>query len=241
MTTRIRLAALALSAAAVFGLTGLTACSSDGGGGSRTAASPSVMLGVLTAEVKDPPSDTSVDAGFARDMKAHHAQAVAMSFTIRDLTGDESVRMLAYDIATTQQNQIGQMTGWLDMWGLTQTTTRPPMEWMSPAGMAAMGGHAMTPGATVSGPSATGGPDVPQMPGMATKAQLDRLAALRGVEAEVLFLQLMITHHQAGAAMAQDAVDHARSQVVRDLAKGMVNGQNAEIAQMRGWLALRGA
>ncbi|WP_436775407.1 DUF305 domain-containing protein [Yinghuangia sp. YIM S09857] len=199
------------------------------------------MLGVPVAEVKDPPADTSVEAGFARDMKVHHAQAVAMSFTIRDLTDDESVRMLAYDIAATQQNQIGQMTGWLDLWGLTQTTTRPPMEWMSPAGMAAMGGHTMAPGATVPGPAATTGPGAPQMPGMATKAQLDRLAGLRGVEAEVLFLQLMITHHQAGVAMAQDALDHARSQVVRDLAKGMVAGQNAEIAQMRQWLAERGA
>lgn len=234
------------------GLAGVAACSSDGGG-SRTPAVAPTMLGVPVAEVKDPPSDTSVEAGFARDMKVHHAQAVTMSFMIRDLTDDESVRMLAYDIAATQQNQIGQMTGWLDLWGLTQTTTRPPMEWMSPAGMAAMGGHPMVPGAaapgpatgtgsaTVPGPVTVTGPDAPQMPGMATKAQLDRLAGLRGVQAEVLFLQLMITHHQAGVAMAQDALDHARSQVVRDLAKGMVAGQNAEIAQMRQWLAERGA
>ncbi|NUU21406.1 MAG: DUF305 domain-containing protein [Streptomycetaceae bacterium] len=195
-----------------------------------------ITPGVPQAEVKDPPSDTSADAGFARDMKTHHAQAVEMGFTIRDLTQDEHVRTLAYDIITTQQNQIGQMTGWLDLWGLTQTTTRPPMQWMSADGMTAMMGHPMAPGQAM--PT---GPDQPQMPGMATKAQLDQLATLRGTQAEVMFLQLMITHHKAGIAMAQDALNHAQSQVVKDLAKGMINGQNAEIDLMQQLLAERGA
>ncbi|MEV4010737.1 DUF305 domain-containing protein [Nonomuraea angiospora] len=60
-----------------------------------------------------PPADASVEAGFARDMQAHHAQAVQMTLIVRDRISDREVRTLAYDIATTQQQQIGQMYAWL--------------------------------------------------------------------------------------------------------------------------------
>ncbi|MCF2529007.1 DUF305 domain-containing protein [Yinghuangia soli] len=233
MTPRTK--AAALLAAAVFGLPALAACSSDGDK-SPAPTAPIVDARGPRAEVANPPSTTSVDAGFARDMKVHHTQAVEMSFIVRDQTQDEATRRLAYDIITTQQNQIGQMTGWLDLWGLTQTTTDAPMKWMSAEGMAAMGGHAMAPGQTM--PT---GPDTPQMPGMATKAQLEQLRTLKGPQAEVLFLQLMITHHQAGVAMAQDGLNHAQSDTVKALAKGMVNGQKSEIDLMRTMLAERGA
>jgi uncharacterized protein (DUF305 family) len=225
--------AVALVATAVLGLPALAACSSDDGAKTPAATGSPVMLGVPKAEVANPPADTSVDAGFARDMKVHHTQAVEMSMIVRDLTQDEATRRLAYDIALTQQNQIGQMTGWLDLWGLTQTSMEPPMKWMSQQGMTAMGGHTM--------PMGTPGPDDPLMPGMATKAELEKLKSLHGVEAEVMFLQLMIKHHQAGVGMAQDALDHAQSQVAKDLAKTMVVGQNSEIDLMRQMLAARGA
>jgi uncharacterized protein YceK len=67
------------------------------------------------------PGTEGPEAGFARDMSTHHAQAVRMSFIIRDRTDDPDVRLLAYDIITTQQAQIGMMTAWLDEWGLPKT------------------------------------------------------------------------------------------------------------------------
>ena len=67
------------------------------------------------------PGDLSVDAGFARDMQTHHDQAVEMSLIVRDLTDDEDVRQIAYDIARTQAHQSGQMAGWLAAWGLSPT------------------------------------------------------------------------------------------------------------------------
>ena len=56
----------------------------------------------------------SADAGFARDMTDHHAQAVEMALIAYQRTEDEAVRLLAYDIATSQQAQIGMMAGWLE-------------------------------------------------------------------------------------------------------------------------------
>ena len=70
------------------------------------------------------PTDTSAEAGFARDMQAHHVQGVEMAMIVRDATDDADVRLLAYDIATTQAQQSGQLYGWLNEWGLSQAGTR---------------------------------------------------------------------------------------------------------------------
>ena len=73
------------------------------------------------------PVDESVEAGFARDMATHHAQAVEMSLLIRDTTSDAALRTLAYDIIVTQSTQRGMFMGWLQAW---ERRRRPPVhEW----------------------------------------------------------------------------------------------------------------
>ncbi|PVD04180.1 DUF305 domain-containing protein [Streptomyces sp. CS014] len=167
------------------------------------------------------PAEDSVDAGFARDMAIHHQQAVEMSFIVRDRTDDEDVRRLAYDIINTQANQRGMMLGWLEMWGLPKSAAGPPMKWM---------GHTFTPT-----------DDGSLMPGMATDAELAALTAAKGEKAEVLFLRLMTVHHRAGADMAQAAAGAARTDAIRNLAEGMVRGQQSEIGLMADMLKDRGA
>ncbi|MEV8444674.1 DUF305 domain-containing protein [Streptomyces parvus] len=167
------------------------------------------------------PAEDSVDAGFARDMAIHHQQAVEMSFIVRDRTDDEDVRRLAYDIINTQANQRGMMLGWLEMWGLPKSAAGPPMKWM---------GHTFTPT-----------DDGSLMPGMATDAELAELTAAKGEKAEVLFLRLMTVHHRAGADMAQAAAGTARTDVIRNLADGIVRGQQSEIGLMADMLKDRGA
>ncbi|WP_030328059.1 DUF305 domain-containing protein [Streptomyces sp. NRRL B-1381] len=181
-----------------------------------SSASPSGGSSSLSA-----PAEDSVDAGFARDMAIHHQQAVEMSFIVRDRTGDEDVRRLAYDIINTQANQRGMMLGWLEVWGLPKSAAGPPMEWM---------GHTVAP---------TG--DGALMPGMATDAELAALTAAKGEKAEVLFLRLMTVHHRAGADMARAAADTARTDAIRDLAAGMVRGQRSEMGLMADMLEERGA
>jgi uncharacterized protein (DUF305 family) len=179
------------------------------------------------------PADDSVDAGFARDMSVHHAQAVEMSTIVRDNTDDDEVRTIAYDIATTQQQQIGQMFAWLDLWGLPQHSSEPAMAWMSDK----VGGHDMSNMAAETEPIGTGG----LMPGMATQAQMDRLRAARGEAAEILYLQLMIRHHQGGIEMANYAMEHADVEQVRHFAETMVTAQTYEIDAMNDMLVERGA
>ena len=80
--------------------------------------------------VTRPPGNNSPEAGFARDMMVHHAQAVEMAEIVRDKTKSSAIRTLAADIALTQQQQIGMMQGWLGLWGLPATTSEPAMKWM---------------------------------------------------------------------------------------------------------------
>jgi uncharacterized protein (DUF305 family) len=179
------------------------------------------------------PADDSVDAGFARDMQVHHAQAVEMSYIIRDNTTDQDVRLLAYDIATTQQGQIGYMTAWLDMWELPQHSSAPAMAWMSDDDMA---GHDM---GHMSDDQMLG--DDGLMPGMATPEQMERLRQARGKQAEILYLQLMIRHHMGGIEMARYAAEHAEIDDVRHLAQTIVTAQTYEIDAMNDMLVERGA
>ena len=177
------------------------------------------------------PGTNSVDAGFAWDMSTHHLQAVTMAGYTRDHTTDGVVRTLAFDIETSQFNQVGQMQGWLDSWGLPPQNPNPPMTWMGPTdsggGMPGMEGMHM----------GTNG----QMPGMATQAQVTKLETLTGKALDIFFLQLMIHHHQGGLPMARWAASHAQTAYVRNAAQKMVTGQSAEIVLMEQLLRERGA
>ena len=124
------------------------------------------------------PTEDSAEAGFARDMAVHHAQAVEMAELLRDRTQSEEMRILAADMALTQQAQIGQMQGWLQVWGLSPTGTEPAMSWV-------------------------GEPTNGLMPGMATPEEIRQLRDASSEEADVHFLQLMIPHHQGALQMTE--------------------------------------
>ena len=93
-------------------------------------------------------------------------------------TADPELKILATDIALGQQAQIGRMSGWLDEWGLSQTSTRTPMAWMRADNLlggadgtgASMGGMDMGGMGTGSGGTMALLPDG-RMPGMATRPQ----------------------------------------------------------------------
>lgn len=180
------------------------------------------MLAASAMYRPDRPGMNDPEAGFARDMSTHHAQAVRMSFIIRDRTDDDDVRLLAYDIINTQSAQIGMMTAWLDEWGLPKTDPAGPMRWMS--------GHA--------GHRGGGGA---AMPGMATREQLADLEKASGRAAEVLFLRLMVAHHRGGVEMAEAVLARTGHDRVRRLARTMADGQHSEITLMNGMLRERGA
>ncbi|MCZ4513420.1 DUF305 domain-containing protein [Streptomyces sp. ActVer] len=170
------------------------------------------------------PAADSADAGFARDMAVHHQQAVEMSYIVRDQTDDEDVRRLAYDIAQTQANQRGMLFGWLDLWELPKISADGYMAWMKDQGH---GEH-----------QAKGGS---LMPGMATADELEQLGKLKGQQAEVLYLQLMIDHHMGGVTMARACTQQCEVKAEKRLAQGMVEAQQSEMKLMTDMLRERGS
>jgi uncharacterized protein (DUF305 family) len=193
-----------------------------------------LVVGYHLHDDSDPvlPAEDSVDAGFARDMQIHHSQAVEMSMIVRDNTDDQTIRTIAYDIALTQRQQMGQMFAWLQLWGLPQYSSVPAMAWMD----GETGGHDTAHGDEPTTPVAA-----QLMPGMATPEQMDQLRAARDEAAEILFLQLMIRHHEGGVDMARYAAEHAEVAEVRALAEDLVVSQEVEINMMKSMLAKRGA
>lgn len=175
-----------------------------------------VLLGVNLGSDSSP-GEGSADVGFTRDMRTHHGQAVEMAELLRDRTEDEELQILAADVALGQQGQMGQMRGWLDTWGLEPTSTAPPMVWAHGSG-----------------------PDTGTMPGLASDDEVARLAESSGDAAEVLFLQLMIRHHQGGVHMAGIAEDLVEESQVRTLARSIGESQLAEITYLKELLAERG-
>lgn len=198
------------------------------------AVASALVVGLIGGRVLAPapalaPTEASVDAGFARDMQAHHAQAVQMSLLVLNSSQDEAVRQLASDILLTQQNQAGQLYGWLESWGLPQASAAPAMAWMG----SEHSGHGGEP--AIEGGSAT-----TTMPGMATPEQLRQLQTADPETADRLYLQLMIPHHRGGVEMAQAAVAGVQIDAVRRLAQTMVASQTAEIDLLQRMLAERG-
>ncbi|GAA3858110.1 DUF305 domain-containing protein [Amycolatopsis tucumanensis] len=168
-----------------------------------------------------------VDTGFAQDMSTHHLQAVQMATLARECSTDSAVRQLAFDIETSQLEQIGRMKGWLVLWGAQEQAPGQVMGWM--------------PAQTHTGMAMPGAQSGALMPGMATSAELGRLRSLSGAEFDVFFLQLMGRHHQGGSAMASFAAQNATTPAVKTLAENIVNSQTAEVRTIGSMLSERNA
>ena len=94
------------------------------------------------------------------------------------------------------------MQGWLQVWGLPISGTEPAMAWM---------GHPMD------------GP----MPGMASPEEIDRLSNVAPDVADMLFMRLMIPHHQAAIPMSEAILKRTDVSYIRQLAQSIIASQRA--------------
>ncbi|NNH70347.1 DUF305 domain-containing protein [Nocardia uniformis] len=178
------------------------------------------------------PAPSAVDIGFSQDMSVHHTQAVEMSAVALSNSTDPAVKGLAYDILTTQQNQAGRMQAWLQLWDEPLLPSGGYMGWIT--GTEGSSHHGGGQNEQHTGP-------VPAMPGMATQAELNKLREATGPALDVMFLQLMLRHHQGGMAMIEFAADRAETNGVRALAASMVKTQQGEAELIAQMLTDRGA
>jgi uncharacterized protein (DUF305 family) len=188
-------------------------------------AAGGLLLGLPRSSDSQVPAPGSVDVGFAQDMTVHHQQAVEMASWERDHTTDPVLAQLSSDIEATQTGQIGTMQGWLELWNAAPLPVGGHMAWMTDAA------HAHT-------PSPSGG--VATMPGMASGEELTALRNTTGPQLDVMFLQLMLRHHEGGVTMLEYAAERASVPQVRNLASQMLRSQTAESDYLRQLLAERG-
>ncbi|MER5260725.1 DUF305 domain-containing protein [Actinosynnema sp. NPDC002837] len=190
-----------------------------------------LLIKLPGADTSSTPARDSVDVGFTQDMSTHHLQGVTMANIAREKTADPAVRQLAFDIASTQLEQVGRMKGWLFLWGYPEQSVDGRHMWWMTSGTH---GHD-APG------SGSGSGDAERMPGMASSEEITKLRSLTGVEFDVYFLQLMLRHHKGGAPMAEYAATRAGQSVVRTLADNMLKSQTAESTYMQQLITERGA
>lgn len=171
-----------------------------------------------------PPGETSAEVGFSRDMQVHHAQAVEMAMEIYRKTDDPELRVLSYDIATGQSAQRGEMFDWLVQWGVPQGGG-DMMAWMS----ASDAGHDH---GVPAGSAPLGQNEAMELMGMASGAELEQLRAAEGQEADCLFLDLMIRHHEGALPMADALLELGSDPRALQLAATIRTGQSAELDAM---------
>ncbi len=158
------------------------------------------------------PGGNSPEAGFARDMSTHHAQAVEMGLMAFQQGQDAEIRQVGGDIATGQQGEIGTMQTWLRSWKLDPTGDQPPMAWMPDGAQSVKNGL---------------------MPGMATPEEMAKLRAAQGREFDILFLQMMIRHHIGGVHMIDGILDHGHDDDVLAVAQVMKNTQQTDLTNLQ--------
>lgn len=168
------------------------------------------------------PGGDSPEAGFARDMQVHHSQAVEMAMDIYRTTRNDDVRVLAYDIATTQSAQKGEFYDWLVKWNLPQRGGQL-MAWMD----ASTSGHQHG-GAQASASEA----DLMTQMGMASTAEIDAMRAQTGTAADCTFLRLMIRHHEGAVPMADALLELGHEPRALQVAASIRQTQSAEIDLM---------
>ena len=169
-----------------------------------------------------------IDIRFAQFMSLHHHQAVVLSQMMRG-TVSPAVLVLAETVRHEQQLELGEMRGWLRVWGQPHLPESRNMEWMllgQTAPDETLRQYLLDCQRAPSG-----------MSGLATDAELGELHRLQGTARERFYLELMLRHHEGGLPMARFAVENARHPAVRAMAARVVKDQQQETVVLRVLLA----
>jgi uncharacterized protein (DUF305 family) len=189
------------------GVMALSACTINVGMGEDNPRS-------LTSEETSASNFSQQDLMFAQMMIPHHEQALEMGVLALENSTNDDVRDLAQQIYDGQGPEIEVMQRWLD--------TAPSSGGMS---------HEMPDGTMMDNGMTGPMMDTSTMAGMASEETMAELATLTSPEFDILFLQLMIDHHEGALEMVM-MIENSANEEAQALAKDIIAAQKAEIEEM---------
>ncbi|WP_024795008.1 DUF305 domain-containing protein [Tomitella biformata] len=194
---------LAVGAAAIALVLGLTACGSGDTAATDTTATTTTSASAAQTPAASAEAHNDADVMFAQMMIPHHAQAVQMSEILLAKDGISAPMVaLAEEIKAAQAPELAQLTDWLGQWG--EPTEMPSM------------GH-----------------DMATMEGMLSEQDLQDLTDAQGTDASKLFLTQMIGHHEGAITMAEDELKDGQFPAALEMAQTIIDTQQQEIDVMR--------
>ena len=154
----------------------------------------------------------SADAEFVEMMIPHHFQALVMSDMAPSRGNDTELLALADRIDVEQGLEISMMQQWQGWHGLDVTDAEEAYHHMLQ--------H----------------PEMLEQMGMATPEELDQLSASSGTAFDVLYLELMIEHHEGAIDMLVDVISNGNDVTLEQWATDMLTTQYTQIQQMNAML-----
>ena len=186
------------------------------------------QMGPMMGQPLDQRSGDEFDKTFLSEMSMHHTMAVMMALPLVANTTNPELKTLGGQIIADQTREIAQMRSWAMDWYGMDIPDRLAM-------MDGMGGGQMPMGQGQGSHGEMMGGMQPGMMGeMSMMASFWKLPPNR---LEVVFMSMMIPHHQSAIGMAQLVPERAVHQELKDLAGQIIASQAAEIGQMNAWLS----
>ncbi len=147
------------------------------------------------------------DLQFIDTMSLHHAGAIEMSEMALKKSGNDELKKFAQKIIDNQKKEIAGMKEWREKWFAGAT----PAKNMEMPGMA----------------------DSMKMMGN----QMKKMETATGKDFDLLFLEMMIPHHEGAVVMSKEALQKSERAEIKTLANEIIKEQESEIKQMTDWKA----
>ncbi|PWF84791.1 DUF305 domain-containing protein [Kocuria rosea] len=206
------LTALALASALALAGCGTSGAQEGAGTDAETAApAASAPAATSTGAASGEPiaaEHNDADVMFAQMMLPHHEQAVDMSETL--LAKDEvpaEVADFAQGVIDAQAPEIERMNDMLTAWEAEPLADAGEMDGMDHGSGAGMSG-------------------------MMSEEDMSALEDAQGAGAAQLYLEQMTVHHEGAVEMAQEQIEQGQNPQAVELARQVVEDQEAEIAEM---------
>lgn len=151
---------------------------------------------------------TFFDVDFSRKMIVHHQQAIEMTDALLATSNNPEVRNVASAIKQSQSDAEQQYKTWFDQWDETYTNLSqfPQMD-----------GHDM----------------YPSYPGLVSASEISKLKVAGGAEADKLFVELMLKHHEGGINLS-DMSNKLQYKKLIDFKNGIFDSYKNEIDELKG-------